>query len=964
MSDASNSAPNVHRPHSSRLQHSPSLPNIWYVAAGLLFLYFTSLTIFLILCGQVSPAFWSYPSRNGEKRDGHIARTFRPLFPKIHLLSSPSEKPDARSRHVKYASIDPVYRKKTTSAKTHARRRTERDQPHSLLTPPLTPSSSIRTTASRDSREGAGTQQDHEEPNTSEEITDTDPDSTRIVLLGNVNSCVTMDALEAAVLETLSSAPVDANAVSTNADGGSTLATRYRRPFIRGVNQRVLQPEGLVPVGFHDVRVAKIIRDLVSNPDSVQMPQCLGDATDGAGKPVGRLSARLVTAEELSKRLGNSPFLGSIDGAFFLSIQKISPNVIPQEATSAIDDVARAVEAMKMSDEKPEQNFTRGNINSFVLQSIVKSFGSIRFFTYSREEVNEDNSTSLIYRIEYHDTRDADVAYKELEGQTMFGMKIGVFGKAESPTRPAQKAPVVGEIPFPSVSTSVDSLDRLNIRHAGAQSGIRTRIGYPPDSTAQNVSGNQDATIPVISVQGGEPSPTFFYTTPFPEASGHQLDATTQVTSSNAAHQWDADTTYRTDLIPPCYTPDGVCSYCPSRGAMHSHSLGPKPGYGHYPMSPQPSMYYAMPMAGPIQPHPAHGAPSNMVSVVPMPPRGAVGYDYVDPQQQVIPNGAWGPFDPTAAGVAAAPNVGMVPMHMGGPPPPPSLTVNVEDATLASAARPYPVYMQIRTPEPYPIQHPGVEGNSPGVPTMSPNLGRAGIGGGVATTPGSSSPGSLHAGAPGVHDRNQLNLARIEEGLDTRTTVMIKNIPNKMSDIDLLEYIGKICPRRIDFFYLRMDFQNGCNVGYAFVNFIHVQDLLRFAKAKLGEKWNMFSSEKVLQMSYANYQGKEALVEKFKNSAIMDEREAWRPRIFYSSGPSQGLLEPFPPPTHIRRKERSSHNRGALFVPGVNGHGSLTNAHGLFHSARRPRRENENENSYRHENKMTSYHKTPNYRAR
>ncbi|KAJ7510116.1 hypothetical protein B0H11DRAFT_1900485 [Mycena galericulata] len=36
---------------------------------------------------------------------------------------------------------------------------------------------------------------------------------------------------------------------------------------------------------------------------------------------------------------------------------------------------------------------------------------------------------------------------------------------------------------------------------------------------------------------------------------------------------------------------------------------------------------------------------------------------------------------------------------------------------------------------------------------------------------------------------------------------------------------------------------DSCNVGYAFVNFISVQDLLRFAKAKVGEKWNMFSSE-------------------------------------------------------------------------------------------------------------------------
>ncbi|KAG1716633.1 hypothetical protein ID866_511 [Astraeus odoratus] len=176
-------------------------------------------------------------------------------------------------------------------------------------------------------------------------------------------------------------------------------------------------------------------------------------------------------------------------------------------------------------------------------------------------------------------------------------------------------------------------------------------------------------------------------------------------------------------------------------------------------------------------------------------------------------------------------------------------------------------------------------------------------------------------------ENNQLDIQRIEQGLDTRTTVMIKNIPNKMTDRELIDFINNVCPRRIDFLYLRMDFQNGCNVGYAFVNFINVEDLLRFAKAKLNERWNMYSSEKVLQMSYANYQGKEALVEKFKNSCIMDEREEWRPKIFFSEpGPKQGLPEEFPKPTHIRRKERSSVNRGALFVPGIPVHQrTLTN---------------------------------------
>ena len=96
-----------------------------------------------------------------------------------------------------------------------------------------------------------------------------------------------------------------------------------------------------------------------------------------------------------------------------------------------------------------------------------------------------------------------------------------------------------------------------------------------------------------------------------------------------------------------------------------------------------------------------------------------------------------------------------------------------------------------------------------------------------------------------------------------------------------------------------------------------------------------------------NARGKEALVEKFKNSCrypltfvytrylicwlhpigVMDEREAWRPKIFYSAGPRQGLPEPFPSPTHLRRKERSSQNRGALYTPGP-AHGGM-NSNGM-----------------------------------
>lgn len=184
-----------------------------------------------------------------------------------------------------------------------------------------------------------------------------------------------------------------------------------------------------------------------------------------------------------------------------------------------------------------------------------------------------------------------------------------------------------------------------------------------------------------------------------------------------------------------------------------------------------------------------------------------------------------------------------------------------------------------------------------------------------------------YVGAHVPPERNSVDVGRIEAGLDTRTTVMLKNVPNKMSDSDLRKYISDVVPNAFDFVYLRFDFNSSANVGYAFVNFVDVADLLTFAKAKLGVKWNMFCSEKVLQMSYANFQGKEALVEKFKNSCVMEMQDEWVPKIFYSSGPNKGQREPFPPATNPSRARRSQDQRerglirgSGLYVGGGRGH--------------------------------------------
>ena len=59
---------------------------------------------------------------------------------------------------------------------------------------------------------------------------------------------------------------------------------------------------------------------------------------------------------------------------------------------------------------------------------------------------------------------------------------------------------------------------------------------------------------------------------------------------------------------------------------------------------------------------------------------------------------------------------------------------------------------------------------------------------------------------------NEINTFRIAQGLDPRTTCMLRNIPNKFSEKDMLEQVNKTHFGRFDFFYLRMDFTNKCNV--------------------------------------------------------------------------------------------------------------------------------------------------------
>ncbi|KAK3024019.1 hypothetical protein RJ639_030160, partial [Escallonia herrerae] len=145
----------------------------------------------------------------------------------------------------------------------------------------------------------------------------------------------------------------------------------------------------------------------------------------------------------------------------------------------------------------------------------------------------------------------------------------------------------------------------------------------------------------------------------------------------------------------------------------------------------------------------------------------------------------------------------------------------------------------------------------------------------------------------------QLDLEKILRGEDTRTTLMIKNIPNKYTAKMLLAAIDENHRGTYDFLYLPIDFKNKCNVGYAFINMLSPSHIIQFYQAFNGKKWEKFNSEKVATLAYARIQGKAALVTHFQNSSLMNEDKRCRPILFHSEGSEAGdQIFQEPPPSN------------------------------------------------------------------
>ncbi|KAI1501302.1 RNA recognition motif 2-domain-containing protein [Biscogniauxia marginata] len=177
---------------------------------------------------------------------------------------------------------------------------------------------------------------------------------------------------------------------------------------------------------------------------------------------------------------------------------------------------------------------------------------------------------------------------------------------------------------------------------------------------------------------------------------------------------------------------------------------------------------------------------------------------------------------------------------------------------------------------------------------------------------------------PNYH--NHVDVNRIREGTDVRTTIMLRNIPNKVDQAMLKRIVDESSWGKYDFMYLRIDFANDCNVGYAFINFVDPLDIIDFVKARANQRWNCFKSDKVAEISYATIQGKDCLVQKFRNSSVMLEASHYRPKLYYTlNGPCPDLAgseEAFPEPDNQSKMKRSCENAEhvGLFTPNAGQH--------------------------------------------
>ena len=119
-----------------------------------------------------------------------------------------------------------------------------------------------------------------------------------------------------------------------------------------------------------------------------------------------------------------------------------------------------------------------------------------------------------------------------------------------------------------------------------------------------------------------------------------------------------------------------------------------------------------------------------------------------------------------------------------------------------------------------------------------------------------------------------LNINDIISQKDKRSTLMIKNIPNKFNQEYILNIINQNFRGTFDIFVLPTDVNKYKNFGYAFINFTSSYYVPYFYFMFNGKMWFGTNSQKICELAYSKVQGKIALSEHYPDKIVFHNEEA------------------------------------------------------------------------------------------
>ena len=114
----------------------------------------------------------------------------------------------------------------------------------------------------------------------------------------------------------------------------------------------------------------------------------------------------------------------------------------------------------------------------------------------------------------------------------------------------------------------------------------------------------------------------------------------------------------------------------------------------------------------------------------------------------------------------------------------------------------------------------------------------------------------------------ELNLYKIQNGIDKRTSLMIKNIPKGIDEINVVKWLLQLA--NLNYIFVPQDEYSNRILGFAFINVCNYTDILELIQklSFLQNNNNNYNNNKKIEVIYSHKQGLKSLTKSFGVSHI------------------------------------------------------------------------------------------------